>query len=53
MCGLISIVDDCVHEEVESFSIYLGRTSDLDRRIRIDAGVGVVTISDNDGMHIH
>ena len=50
VCDPVFIENDCVLEEEESFSIHIGRTSDLDRRIKVDPGVGAVTIIDNDGI---
>ena len=48
-CVDVSIENDTVLENVESFDVTLERTSDLDSRITLDPVDGVVEINDNDG----
>ena len=50
-CVSVSIVDDEMLENDESFDITLKRTPGLDNRIILDAVVGVVEIIDNDGRY--
>ena len=50
-CVRVSIVDDELMENDESFNVTLERTADLDSRIRLDPVVGVVEITDNDGRY--
>lgn len=47
-CVNMSIVDDAIVENVESFDVTLERTPDLDGRIILDPVDGVVEITDND-----
>ena len=50
-CFEMSLVDDCVLEDTESFRIFLTITpSGHNGRIKIDSGVGDITIIDDDGM---
>lgn len=49
-CTTISIVDDDIVETNESFTISLGRTSDLNKRINLSPDSKQVTILDDDGM---
>ena len=49
-CTTISIVDDDIVEMNESFTISLGRTSDLNKRISLSPDSKLVTILDDDGM---
>ena len=51
VCDDVSILDDCVLEEEESFHLILERTSGLDSKIKIDRGDRVVAIIDHDSMH--
>jgi hypothetical protein len=44
----LTILNDCVLEEEESFNIILGRTNDLPDKIKIDRGHAIVTIRDDD-----
>ena len=50
-CVNVSIVDDTILENVESFDVNLKRTPDLDRSITLAPVDGVVEIIDNDGRH--
>ena len=47
----VSIVDDTVLENVESFVVTLERVPELDSRITLDPVEGFVEITDNDGMY--
>ena len=49
----VSIVDDVVQENVESFNISLKRTPDLDSRIVLHPVNGVVEITDDDGRYTY
>lgn len=44
----LTIVDDQVLEDIESFNVDLSRTADLDARITLDPITAVVDIIDND-----
>ena len=48
-CATIIIVDDDIVEMNESFTISLGRTSDLNKRISLSPDSKLVTILDDDG----
>ena len=50
-CVNVSIENDIVLENVESFDVTLERAPDLDSRITLDPMDGVVEIFDNDGMY--
>ena len=45
----VLIIDDIVHEIMESFFVSLERTSDLPERIMIDPEYGEIEIKDDDG----
>ena len=47
-CVDITIVDDEVLEDVESFDVTLERTLGLDMRITLDPADGMIYIRDND-----
>ena len=50
----ISIVDDVVLENDESFNVTLGRTRCLDRRITLDpAVVEIIIIDDREGVKLY
>ena len=49
-CISISIVNDGILENTESFSVTLRRTSDLDSRITLDPAVGEIDITANNGL---
>ena len=49
-CADISIVNDTILENDESFDVTLSRTIGLDNRITLDPVDAVVVITDNDGM---
>ena len=49
-CVDVTIVDDNVLENVESFTVTLERTPGLDMRITLDPVDGVVEITDDDGL---
>ena len=49
-CVNVTVVDDVILENVESFDLILERTPDLNSRITLDSVNGVVEITDNDGM---
>ena len=49
-CVDVTIVDDDVSENVESFHVTLERTLGLDMRITLDPVDGVVEITDDDGL---
>ena len=49
-CVNVTIVDDSVLENVESFDVTLERTPALDMRITLDPVDGVVEITDDDGL---
>ena len=53
VCDFVTILDDCVVENEESFSLFLAKTNDMDNIININREHGVVTISDHDSMHYH
>ena len=48
-CRSVSIVDDVILEDVESYGIILEKTPDLE--ITLDPADGVVKITDNDGRY--
>ena len=50
-CVNVSIVEDTVLENVESFVVTLERVPELDSRITLDPVEGFVEITDNDGMY--
>ena len=50
-CVTVSIVDDVILENPESFHITVERPSDVDTRITVDPAAGAVTITDDDGKH--
>ena len=47
----MTIRNDVILENIESFDVTLERTSDLDSRITLNPVNGVVEIIDNDGMY--
>ena len=49
-CVNVTIVDDDVLENVESFDVTLERTPGLDMRITLDPVDGVVEITDDEGL---
>ena len=49
LCGNVTIVDDDVVEQNESFSVTLKKTPDLDDRITLTRVNGMIHIIDNDG----
>ena len=51
-CVTVTIVDDEVLENVESFNVTLERTPGLDMRITLDPVDAVVEITDDDGLLI-
>ena len=51
-CVTVTIVDDEVLENVESFNVTLERTPSLDMRITLDPVDGVVEITDDDGLFL-
>ena len=48
-CVNVSIINDIVLENVESFDVTLDRTTGLDSRIALEPVDGVIEITDNDG----
>ena len=48
-CVSVSIVDDVIVEDVETYGITLEKTPDLG--LTLDPADGVVKITDNDGRH--
>ena len=48
-CVNVSIINDVVLENVESFDVILDRAPELDSRITLEPVNGVVEITDNDG----
>ena len=52
-CVNVSIVDDDVLENVESFDITLERTPGLDVRIALDPVDGIISIIDDGERNIH
>ena len=48
-CTLVTIVNDTVPENIESFNVILGRTPGLDDRITLDPVNGEIQIIDDDG----
>ena len=52
-CMNISIVDDVVLENDESFNVTLGRTRCLDRRITLDPAVVKIIIDDRQGVKLY
>ena len=52
-CVEVSIVNDTVLENVESFDVTLQRTPDLDTRITLTPVDAVVEITDNDGVCVY
>ena len=51
-CVFVSIVDDDVVEETESFTISMERTPGLDKNIHFEPVSGDIKIIDNDGMFV-
>ena len=51
LCGTVRVSDDCALENDETFNLLLTRTNNLDSRVKIDRGHGLVTIRDRDSMH--
>ena len=49
-CTNITITNDVLKEDSESFSVSLVRTSELDTRITLDPAVGEIEITANDGL---
>ena len=49
VCDFVTILDDCVVEDEESFNLFLA--SSVDSKVNIDEGHGVVTIIDHDSMY--
>ena len=47
-CLTVSLRDDCVLEKLETFNITL-TLPPVERRIRLDSGNGIISITDNDG----
>ena len=45
----VTIVNDNELEEIESFEVTLGRTSDLESRIILAPVIATITIGDDDG----
>ena len=52
-CVNVSIINDIVLENVDSFDVTLERTLGLDSRITLNPVDGVIEITDNDGTHSH
>ena len=52
-CMDITIINDGIPENTESFFVTLVRTSDLDPRITLDPVAGETMITDNDGTVLH
>ena len=53
-CVNVTIVDDLVDEQIiETFTVTLGRTTDLDGRIMLNPVNGLVEIECNDGKSLH
>ena len=50
-CVNVSIMDDDVLGDVESFNVTLENTTDLDSRIILDPVNGIIVIIDNDGRY--
>ena len=50
-CTNISIVNDLALENVESFNVFLERTTGLDSRIRLSPVNGEIAIDDDDGVY--
>ena len=48
-CKYISIIDDSNAERDTIFQIFLKRTADLDRRIRLNPSAAELVIVDDDG----
>ena len=51
LCGTVRVSDDCALENEETFHLSLGRTNNLDPRVKIDRGHELVTIRDRDSMY--
>ena len=51
LCGTVRVSDDCALENEETFHLLLTETNNLDPRVKIDRGIGLVTIRDRDSMH--
>lgn len=51
-CIDVTLKDDCVVEEVESFYLFLTTPSYVDERIMISSGIGRIIIIDNDSMSV-
>ena len=49
-CVSLSIINDMVVENVESFGVSLKITDDLDSRIIFNPANGMIDITDNDSM---
>ena len=50
-CTNISIVNDLALENVESFNVFLERTTRLDSRIRLSPVNGEIAIDDDAGVY--
>ena len=51
LCRTVRVSDDCALENEETFLLSLAETNNLDPRVKIDRGIGLVTIRDRDSMH--
>ena len=49
-CVNVSIINDVVLENVESFDVILDRAPELDSRITLEPVNGVIELTDNDGI---
>ena len=49
-CTLVTIVDDTIPENIESFNVILGEPPGLDDRISLDPVNGECQIIDDDGV---
>ena len=52
-CVNVTVVNDDVLENVESFDVTLERTPGLDMRITLDPVDGVIEIRDDDGLYFN
>ena len=49
-CTNVTVKEDEVKESIESFSVSLERSPDLDTRITLDQHIGTIEITGNNGM---
>ena len=50
-CTELTIMNDTVLENTETFFVHLLRTPDLDRSVTLDPDIADLEITDNDGLY--